>query len=116
MTIGPGDVLLFPPYWVHRVDTSTASISYSFGYDGRDGDAYTLVENSMYIYMMDRGMTELRLQPGPPNPANGGGTLLVRTHRTAHRPARVHTKSITDRRPPVCMYVCMRRCTRLSHA
>jgi hypothetical protein len=77
VTCSAGDAIIFPPYWSHRVETSTATISYSIGYEGADVTAYDKVEKSVYEYLMFSAKKELHLQYG-----GGPGATVKNEKRT----------------------------------
>ena len=50
INIAPGDMLYIPPYWWHRVETTTGpSVSVNFWYAAQYGKPYTSVENAQEI-------------------------------------------------------------------
>jgi len=51
--LGPGDVLLLPPYYVHRIDTLEAAVSMSYLYTGTSYDAHRVLKDTFIVPVMN---------------------------------------------------------------
>ena len=51
MVLGPGDVLLLPPFWVHRVEALSPAISCSLNFNSHEAKAHVNMLEAIWQYV-----------------------------------------------------------------